>query len=138
MQTAIENGDAAAQVEANKRIATLAFENAKLEQRKTSQPVAQETPVQLSDGGRLPQQTPRNLPQADPMAESWAGKNTWFGTDRAMTFTAFEIHKDLVDKEGLILNLMNTIKKLINGLELTLVINLVILRLSKRTGPFSR
>ena len=31
---AIESGDAAAQVEANKRIATLAFENAKLEQRK--------------------------------------------------------------------------------------------------------
>ena len=40
------------------------------------------------------------MPESDPMAESWAGKNTWFGTDRAMTFTAFEIHKDLVDKEG--------------------------------------
>ena len=36
---AIESGDATAQVEANKRIATLAFENAKLEQRKQSQPV---------------------------------------------------------------------------------------------------
>jgi len=34
------------------------------------------------------------------MAEDWAAKNRWFGTDRAMTFTAFEIHKDLVDKEG--------------------------------------
>ena len=40
------------------------------------------------------------MPQADPMAEEWASKNSWFGTDRAMTFTAFEIHKDLVDKEG--------------------------------------
>ena len=40
------------------------------------------------------------MPQADPMAEDWAAKNRWFGTDRAMTFTAFEIHKDLVDKEG--------------------------------------
>jgi len=40
------------------------------------------------------------MPEADPMAESWASKNTWFGTDRAMTFTAFEIHKDLVEKEG--------------------------------------
>ena len=34
------------------------------------------------------------------MAEDWAAKNRWFGTDRAMTFTAFEIHKDLVEKEG--------------------------------------
>ena len=34
------------------------------------------------------------------MAEDRAGRNKWFGTDRAMTFTAFEIHKDLVDKEG--------------------------------------
>ena len=96
----IESGDAAAQVEANKKIAQLAFENAKLEQRKTTRPVEQEKPVQLSDGGNLPRQTPRSLPQADPMAEDWATKNEWFGKDRAMTFTAFEIHKDLVEKEG--------------------------------------
>jgi len=96
----IESGDAAAQVEANKKIAQLAFENAKLEQRKTTRPVEQEKPVQLSDGGQLPKQTPRSLPQADPMAEDWATKNEWFGKDRAMTFTAFEIHKDLVEKEG--------------------------------------
>jgi hypothetical protein len=94
---AIENGDAEAQVRANKRIAELAFDNAKLKQRKTEQ---EEKPVQLSDGGRLPRQTPQSLPEADPMAENWAGKNKWFGTNRAMTFTAFEIHKDLVDKEG--------------------------------------
>ena len=94
---AIEAGDAKAQVEANKRIATLAFDSAKLEQRKES--VAQEKPVQLSDGGQLPKQTPRSMPEADPMAEDWASKNTWFGRDRPMTFTAFEIHKDVV-KEG--------------------------------------
>jgi hypothetical protein len=96
----IESGDAAAQVEANKRIASLAFENAKIEQRKTTKPVEQDEPVQLSDGGNLPRQTPRSLPEADPMAEDWAAKNEWFGKDRAMTFTAFEIHKDLVEKEG--------------------------------------
>ena len=94
---AIEAGNAEAQVEANKRIASLAFENAKLEQRK-SEPVAQEPPVQLSDGGRLPQQTPQELPDPDPKAEEWASKNTWFGKERAMTFTAFEIHKDLVNE----------------------------------------
>ena len=96
---AIEAGDAAAQVEANKKVATLAFENARMEQQK--QNVEQEVPVELSDGGRLPRQTPRSLPEADPEAEDWASRNTWFGKDRAMTFTAFEIHKDLVDKEGI-------------------------------------
>jgi hypothetical protein len=100
LATAIEAGDAKAQVEANKKIAELAFENAKLQQRKETQPVEQETPVRLSDGGQLPNETPQQMPQADPMAEDWAAKNRWFGTDRAMTFTAFEIHKDLVDKEG--------------------------------------
>ena len=97
LAAAIESGNAEAQVEANKRIATLAFENAKLEQRKQTQPVEQK-PVQLSDGGRLPEQTPQSLPQPDPMAEAWASRNTWFGQDRAMTFTAFEIHKDLVNE----------------------------------------
>jgi len=93
---AIEAGDAAAQVQANKRIATLAFDNAKLEQRKER--AAEEKPVQLSDGGNLPKQTPRQMPEADPMAEDWASKNTWFGRDRPMTFTAFEIHKDVVNE----------------------------------------
>ena len=100
LATAIEAGDAAAQVEANKKIAELAFENAKLQQRKTTPVEQEETPVKLSDGGQLPNQTPQQMPQADPMAENWAAKNRWFGTDRAMTFTAFEIHKDLVEKEG--------------------------------------
>ena len=94
---AIEAGDATAQVEANKRIATLSFENAKLEQRKQEQPVVQE-PVRLQDGGNIPQPTVQDLPAPDPQAEAWAGRNTWFGQDRAMTYTAFEIHKDLVNE----------------------------------------
>ena len=100
LSLAIEQGDAAAQVEANKRIASLAFETSKLQQRQQA-PVQQESePVKLSDGGQLPDEAPRSLPQADPRAEEWAAKNDWFGNDRAMTFTAFEIHKDLVEKEG--------------------------------------
>jgi len=95
LATAIEAGDATAQVEANKRIATLSFENAKLEQRKQEQPIVQQ-PVRLQDGGNIPQPTVQDLPAPDPQAEDWASRNTWFGQDRAMTYTAFEIHKDLV------------------------------------------
>jgi len=94
---AIELGDANAQVEANKKIAKLAFDNAKLEQSKEIR--AAKTPVKPADV-REPRQPVNQMPTQDPKAEGWASKNTWFGQDRAMTFTAFEIHKDLVDKEG--------------------------------------
>jgi len=99
---AIESGNAQAQVEANKRIASLAFENAKIQQAKEYQEEVEKQKPQrrLSDEQYLPRRTPTQLPDPDPKAEDWASKNRWFGSDRAMTFTAFEIHKDLVDKEG--------------------------------------
>jgi len=31
---------------------------------------------------------------------SWAEKNTWFGRDSAMTYTAFDLHKKLTEEEG--------------------------------------
>jgi len=97
---AIEAGDAKAQVEANKRIATLSFDHAKLLATKAGKEEESVGEPKLSHGGYLPERTPRSLPDPDPKAETWAGQNRWFGHDRAMTFTAFEIHKDLVDKEG--------------------------------------
>ena len=39
-------------------------------------------------------------PQSDPMAEEWAARNSWFGNDSPMTYTAFDIHKKLVEEEG--------------------------------------
>ena len=101
LAAAIESGSAVAQVEANIRFAQLAFENAKLEAAKEGRETKQEEkPVQLSQANNV------NIPQRDdpinpdPRAEAWASKNPWFGTDRAMTYTAFEIHKDLTEKEG--------------------------------------
>ena len=101
LAAAIQSGDAEAQVKANKRIATLAFENAKLEQAKTNQPVAESKPVtNLNQGGNVVAPQTDDPINMDPKAEAWASKNPWFGTDRAMTYTAFEIHKDLTEKEG--------------------------------------
>ncbi len=100
---AIESGNAPAQVEANKRIAALAFENAKIQQTKEYQKEVEQQPRpqrRLSVEQYLPRRTPTELPDPDPKAEDWASQNRWFGSDRAMTFTAFEIHKDLVNKEG--------------------------------------
>ena len=101
LAAAIESGDATAQVEANKRIATLAFENAKLDQAKQGREEIQaEKPVNLNQGGEVRQPAMDDPINPDPRAEDWASKNTWFGRDRAMTYTAFEIHKDLTEKEG--------------------------------------
>jgi hypothetical protein len=102
LAAAIESGNAEAQVEANKRIAQLAFENAKLDAAKEGReaPIQAEKPVNLSQGGNVRQPAMDEPINPDPRAEAWAAKNSWFGTDRAMTYTAFEIHKDLTEKEG--------------------------------------
>jgi hypothetical protein len=103
LAAAIESGDATAQVEANKRIAQLAFENAKLEQAKEGRQVETQDEKPVTN---LSQANEIDIPQTDdpinpdPRAEAWASKNPWFGSDRAMTYTAFEIHKDLTEKEG--------------------------------------
>ena len=98
---AIENSDAAAQIEANKKIAALSIDEARLNALKEQQTTTKEVSApKLSDANTLPESTPQSLPTPDPKAEDWASKNNWFGKDRAMTFTAFEIHKDLVEREG--------------------------------------
>ena len=100
LATAIENSDAAAQIEANKKIAALSIDEARLNALKEQQSRKEVSAPKLSDAETLPESTPRSLPTPDPKAEDWASNNTWFGKDRAMTFTAFEIHKDLVEREG--------------------------------------
>ena len=97
---AIENSDAAAQIEAQKKIAALSIDEARLNALKEQQSTKEVSAPKLSDANTLPESTPQNLPTPDPKAEDWASKNNWFGKDRAMTFTAFEIHKDLVEREG--------------------------------------
>jgi hypothetical protein len=101
LAAAIDTGDSKAQVEANKRIATLAFENAKLEQIKQGQEeiVEGDKPIKPSQVQNAPDIS-KQQDNPDPRAEAWASKNPWFGSDRAMTYTAFEIHKDLTEKEG--------------------------------------
>jgi len=101
LASAIENADAASQIEAQKKIAALSIDEARLNALKEQQSITKEEPApKLSDADNLPSSTPNSLPSPDPRAEDWASENSWFGKDRAMTFTAFEIHKDLVEREG--------------------------------------
>jgi hypothetical protein len=93
-----EAGDIAIEIEAQKEIAKLGYEEARLEEMKnlaTREPVKQ--PLTISDVSVPKQDTPI---VGSPKAESWGSKNKWFGSDKPMTYTAFDIHRQLVDDEG--------------------------------------
>ena len=101
LASAIENSDAAAQIEANKKIAALSIDEARLNALKEQQTTTKEEPApKLSNADPLPESAQQTPSAPDPRAEEWATNNSWFGKDRAMTYTAFEIHKDLTEREG--------------------------------------
>ena len=93
LKTAIESQDVDGQIAAQEQIANLTMDAARLNAMK----VAEES--KPKEVNVTPQQT-RASAQTDPMAEAWAADNAWFGNDSAMTYTAFDIHKQLVEKEG--------------------------------------
>jgi len=98
---AYENGDTDAMLEAQKQIAKLAVEEESLNRVRAKQPEIQEQVVDVDKEiqSRLqPQQQVRV--QADPKAQQWAKKNSWFGSDVAMTTSAFAFHRQLVEQEG--------------------------------------
>ena len=101
LASAIENADAAGQIEANKKIAALSIDEARLNALKEQQTTTKEEPApKLSNADPLPESAQQTPSAPDPRAEEWATNNSWFGKDRAMTYTAFEIHKDLTEREG--------------------------------------
>ena len=100
LATAIETQDAKAQIAANKRIAELSFENARIKQsRQSKEQINTEQSVRSADSGNIVQAPLERTSTPDPKAEVWAAKNTWFGSNRAMTNTAIAHHQDL-ENEG--------------------------------------
>ena len=93
LKSAMEIGDTAQAVEAQKEISKLTIEADRASQAKAQQETLQKQPVQGA-----PSQQPVTPP--DPKAQRWASKNEWFGTDEAMTYAAFGIHKRMVENEG--------------------------------------
>ena len=97
LAAAKEAGDLAAEVEANKEIARLGYEEARLNEAKAAyEDMAKAEPKEQE----IPKVSPQQTAPPDPKAEAWGAKNKWFGTDTAMTYTAFDLHKKLVDEEG--------------------------------------
>jgi hypothetical protein len=89
------NDDVVAEVEAQKEIARLGYEEARLQEAKS----LAETVVSKEEEIPVLQQQPKTQPRPDPKAEAWGAKNRWFGSDTAMTYTAFDIHNKL-EAEG--------------------------------------
>ena len=103
LATAIENSDAVAQIEAQKKVAALSIDEARLnalKEQQTNTTTKEEPAPTLSAADPLSDSAQKPMPAPDPRAEDWANSNSWFGKDRAMTYTAFEIHKDLTEIEG--------------------------------------
>ncbi len=97
LATARANDDVVGEVEALREIAGLGTEEATLNQIKAMAEV--ESKVETKEEIPVFNQQPVSQPKADPKAEAWGAKNTWFGTDTAMTYTAFDIHNKL-EAEG--------------------------------------
>ena len=105
LKSAIDAQDVDAQIAAQTEIAALTMDSARLNQVKAQKPTRslqeEEKLVAQPQGGYANAgQLKEAAQQMDPKAEAWAAKNTWFGTDNAMTYTAFDIHKKLTEEEG--------------------------------------
>ena len=95
LKVAIEAGDVDGQVSAQEQMARLNSDAARLGQLKSAEEMKSEKQVNIT-----PQRRVNNNIPTDPKAEDWASNNSWFGNDTAMTYTAFDIHKKLVEEEG--------------------------------------
>ena len=100
LRDAISAGDVEAQVTAQTEIAGLATESARLGKIQEVRQRAAETEPTTAQPATPAQSAQPATTAPDPRADAWAAKNSWFGTDNAMTYTAFEIHKKLVEGEG--------------------------------------
>ena len=96
LKNAIESQNVEAQIAAQEQIANLTMDGARLNAMKA----AEESKPEPVKNVNIAPQRPTQTAATDPKAEEWAARNTWFGNDSAMTYTAFDLHKTLVEQEG--------------------------------------
>ena len=96
---AVTEGDVEKQMEAQQRIAQLAIEKERLSlrKRKVEQEASQKEEAVQQEPWNSQSQTATQA-QPDPKAQDWAEDNKWFGTDKAMTYTAMSFHDELVNE----------------------------------------
>jgi hypothetical protein len=96
-----EAGDINAEVEAQALISEYGYKQAKFAETKIAQEeLAKQKETQVKTPEINLERQPAAQGTPDPKAEAWANKNSWFGQDTAMTYTAFDLHKKLTEQEG--------------------------------------
>jgi hypothetical protein len=95
LAAAREANDLKAEAEALTAISELGYKKAKLEETKIAQEEFNKN--KKAEPELKLQEKPAQAP--DPKAEAWASRNEWFGKDTAMTYTAFDLHKKLIEEE---------------------------------------
>lgn len=100
IKRAREEGDIDTETEAQERLLQLS-----LDQRQVNEYLSQQEQQALYQQ-QQPQQRPQQQaqqpqrPEPSKRAEDWAATNEWFGKDRPMTYAAWAIHADLIEREG--------------------------------------
>ena len=97
LAAAREANDLTTEAEALASISELGYKKAKLAETKIAQEAYEKQQSEKKPEVNLNRQTAaRGTP--DPKAEAWSEKNSWFGQDTAMTYTAFDLHQKLTNE----------------------------------------
>ena len=103
-QEAFQSNDSEKMTDAQGVLSKIAVENERLRVSKTQhQNQQKQIASQQQAQAYAPQPQPR-VPDPDPQAVDWAEKNEWFGDNEPMTLTAFSIHRDLIENQGVAVN----------------------------------
>lgn len=94
IKKAREEGDIDTETEAQERLSAM-----HMEQRQVSGWLQQQEEA-VRNPAPTPQPQVQQRAAPDPRAEDWAAANTWFGQDRMLTYAAWGIHQELIEKEG--------------------------------------
>jgi len=99
-EAAVNAQDVEKQVAAQQEIARLTIEEERLKVSKQKNEAKKVEAQKVETGGSIEQQFDQQPQQApiDPKAEAWKEKNDWFGTNRAMTYMAYDIHENLIQE----------------------------------------
>ena len=98
IKKAREEGDIDTETEASQRLSEMTMEQRQVSGWLQQQEEAVRNPAPVQQYQQAAPQQQRAAP--DPRAEEWASKNSWFGQDRMLTYAAWGIHQELIEKEG--------------------------------------
>ena len=97
LKQALNEGDADSIIQAQKKLSEVTVSRERIRQAKVEQENYQK---QLQSYNQQQQQQQSTNSSPDPKAERWASNNDWFGSDDAMTYAAFGLHKKMVEEES--------------------------------------